>query len=177
MNIRLRNLWIAAAATPFVIGGLLTVLVVPYNGWPNVLSTIFPLVVGTKTIVPVCSSMLRRDRFDYRDVAGFALVALVTLATIIGCFAVIYRQLGLSGTEGITHDPWVCLYFSVITWTTVGYGDFAPAPNSRPFAALEAMVGYVCMALLTAVVIQIVTKFERPATVSGADLIGAGEQS
>ena len=35
------------------------------------------------------------------------------------------------------------LYFSVVTYTTLGYGDFSPVGWSRPFAALEAYNGII----------------------------------
>jgi hypothetical protein len=40
------------------------------------------------------------------------------------------------------------LYFSVVTFTTLGYGDFQPAVGlSRFFASLEAIIGAFTMAL------------------------------
>ena len=35
------------------------------------------------------------------------------------------------------------LYFSVVTYTTLGYGDLSPIGWARPFAALEAYNGIV----------------------------------
>ena len=53
------------------------------------------------------------------------------------------------------HDPIISLYFSVVTLTTVGYGDFVPSGNySRLVAAWEALNGYVMMALLIAALIS-----------------------
>jgi hypothetical protein len=41
-----------------------------------------------------------------------------------------------------------CLYFSVVTFTTLGYGDFQPAVGlSRFFVSLEAIIGAITMAL------------------------------
>lgn len=173
IDTRTRNLWIVAAASPFVFGGLLFVLFAPYNGWLNATSAAIPVGVSVKSFVKVCSSTMRRKKFDTKDVAGFGIAALVMLAGVVGGFAVVFRQFGLQGAAGVDHDPWTCLYFSVITWTTVGYGDVSPSTASRPFAALEAMIGYIFMALLTAAVVHIVTKFQPPPTVSGAALIGA----
>ena len=39
------------------------------------------------------------------------------------------------------------LYFSVVTFTTLGYGDFTPVGWSRPFAAVEAFNGAFMIAL------------------------------
>lgn len=47
-------------------------------------------------------------------------------------------------THAITH-----FYFSVVTFTTLGYGDFQPAgPGSRLLASFESFVGALLMALL-----------------------------
>jgi voltage-gated potassium channel Kch len=40
------------------------------------------------------------------------------------------------------------IYFSMITWTTTGYGDFRPDPAARLVAASEALLGYVVMAII-----------------------------
>ena len=46
------------------------------------------------------------------------------------------------------------LYFSVVTFTTLGYGDFKPTEKTRPIAAVEAIVGLVLMAFLIALNFQ-----------------------
>jgi hypothetical protein len=43
------------------------------------------------------------------------------------------------------------LYFSVITWTTVGYGDYVPPPMLHYTAAIEAILGYVYSGLMIAI--------------------------
>jgi len=44
-----------------------------------------------------------------------------------------------------------CLYFSVITMTTTGYGDLIPTEDTRAVAALEAFAGAFMMAVLVLV--------------------------
>ncbi|MBI0475183.1 two pore domain potassium channel family protein [Sphingomonas sp. MA1305] len=43
------------------------------------------------------------------------------------------------------------LYFSVVTWTTLGYGDLLPRPELHLMAALEAAVGYMYFGLIVGV--------------------------
>ncbi len=51
------------------------------------------------------------------------------------------------------------LFLSVITWTTVGYGDVTPAGGLSQFAAgIEAMNGYLVMAVFIAALVR---TFER----------------
>ncbi|MBT3605752.1 MAG: pentapeptide repeat-containing protein [Candidatus Latescibacteria bacterium] len=50
------------------------------------------------------------------------------------------------------------IYFSIVTFTTLGYGDFAPAGWSRPFAAVEGFVGAFMIALF---ILSFVKKMTR----------------
>ncbi len=45
-----------------------------------------------------------------------------------------------------THFP-AAMYFSAVTWTTLGYGDFRPLPEWRAITACEAFMGYLFMVL------------------------------
>ncbi len=51
-----------------------------------------------------------------------------------------------------------CLYFSVVTFTTLGYGDISPQGWSRPIAAFEAFVGSFTMALFVVVFVKKMTR-------------------
>lgn len=53
------------------------------------------------------------------------------------------------------NDFITALYFSIVTWTTVGYGDFAPAPGLRLLAALQALAGYIFLGLIVSLVVSI----------------------
>lgn len=89
-------------------------------------------------------------------------VALVYLAAM----AAIYFVLGVAeGNRVIAFDPdaaWLdnlaafgnCLYYSIITYTTVGYGDVTPLAATKPIAALEAMSGNFMMALFVVVFVR-----------------------
>lgn len=64
-------------------------------------------------------------------------------------FSGLYYVYGLHSEAGlIRHDILTSIYFSVVTWTTLGYGDLQPLQELRMVAALEALMGYVYMALL-----------------------------
>lgn len=89
---------------------------------------------------------------------------------VIGCSAAFvlansaaYFKFGIRYGENIlAYDPaqlltqnlreyWLCLYFSVVTLTTLGYGDIAPVGFSRAFAMNEAFWGAFMMALFVLV--------------------------
>ncbi|WP_022940540.1 pentapeptide repeat-containing protein [Psychromonas hadalis] len=51
-----------------------------------------------------------------------------------------------------------CLYYSVVTFTTLGYGDFIPVGLSRVVAALEAFTGSFTIALFVVVFVKKMTR-------------------
>ncbi len=87
-------------------------------------------------------------------------VVLASGIVIVGC-ALVYTFLGLS-VDGSTVAPvhfLSSLYFSVVTFTTLGYGDYAPPSGlGRAVAAMEAMTGLFLMSLF---LVTLVRKFGR----------------
>lgn len=47
------------------------------------------------------------------------------------------------------------LYFSIVTFTTLGYGDLSPSPELRIWASLHALVGYFILALFIGILLKI----------------------
>jgi hypothetical protein len=90
----------------------------------------------------------------------FVAVELMGIATVIMMYAEIYILFGLKNSSGVEiNDGVSCLYFSIITWTTVGYGDLVPSDPIRLVAASEALVGYVAMAFVIAFLTQRLTSW------------------
>lgn len=50
------------------------------------------------------------------------------------------------------------LYFSVVTFTTLGYGDLVPVGPSRVIAAIEAFTGSFTLALFVVVFVKKMTR-------------------
>jgi hypothetical protein len=76
----------------------------------------------------------------------------------LACFARLYRTFGIiEASSGERSDSLIdCLYFSLITWTTVGYGDFIPASRPcRALAAFQAIIGYFTMGAIFAAVVAL----------------------
>ncbi len=78
---------------------------------------------------------------------------------IIVCFATVYFALSFLSQDhtlsNLSSDSPLlrlldCLYFSVITSTTVGYGDLTPQGLSKFFAATESIFGYFVFAVFIA---------------------------
>jgi hypothetical protein len=69
----------------------------------------------------------------------------------------IIYQAGLPWSE-IMVNYLQCLYFSVVTFTTLGYGDYIPVGFSRVASALEAFTGSFTIALFVVVFVRKLTR-------------------
>lgn len=70
-------------------------------------------------------------------------------AGFIILFAFIYLFFPSEGAfkhVGHLWDIWTCLYYSIVTFTTLGYGDISPLWDwAKFFVALEVVIGYVAL--------------------------------
>ena len=71
----------------------------------------------------------------------------------IFAFATLYQRAGILYGQEISFSPVDALYFSVVTWTTLGYGDFQPTESLRLLAALQALLGTFFIPILIAAVL------------------------
>lgn len=81
------------------------------------------------------------------------------LGALVATYGKIFSDIGLHDSalsRPETHELATGIYFSVVTWTTVGYGDVtATLPAARFFAAAEALNGYLVLALFIAALVPI----------------------
>ena len=93
---------------------------------------------------------------------------LITAAAVIAMYAIVFLEHGIYETkyvvnkqnhtikiseEKITKDI-RAIYFSTVTWTTLGYGDIKPGEKSQIFAATEAVTGLIHMGLFVGIFIS-----------------------
>src|SRR5438105_3889295 len=98
-------------------------------------------LVGSFLILVILASgkavadQIRRIRSSNQLDIALALYALSTLAVqIILMYAILYRWFGIFDGNSIVKEPLDFLYFSIVTWTTLGYGDIRPSLDSRMIA-------------------------------------------
>ena len=76
---------------------------------------------------------------------------------IIVCFSLLFYSLqGIksSSDAGYISTPVESIYFSIVTFATLGYGDFSPKPDLMIIAAIEALIGALMIALFIVTLVQ-----------------------
>ena len=121
--------------------------------WPIVLGAIAVSLIFLEYLETVCSFAQAHAR-GRRRLKGLQLIFSGVLMVL--AYAAIYRQLGVDDAlDRITiHDPGTALYFSVITTATVGYGDYVPSHEAKPFAAAQALMSVVWTGLFFGVIVS-----------------------
>lgn len=89
---------------------------------------------------------------------GYPLLCYLSLlAVTIFVFAFIYYKFGVIDTAVAAGPPvknkGISIYFSIVTFTTLGYGDFKPIAEARLYAASEAIIGMSYMSMLIALLL------------------------
>ncbi len=127
----------------------------------GLLMTAFTVVVGALTIVSAVEP-LRRNRQRLVEEAGFLLHIIVL--TLIASWLVIDMMLVVAGWTilllklGVFADPPTALYFSMISLTTVGYGDVIPPKDWRILAAFVSVDGFLMFGLNTAFIFEVLRR-------------------
>lgn len=86
----------------------------------------------------------------------FAFFLLVlSMICMIWTFADTYSKASFSDISGkVSHDFYGAVYLSIVTWTTLGYGDLRPTESVRILAGLEAITGYLYIGIFVAFAIN-----------------------
>jgi ion channel len=105
-----------------------------------------------------------------RNTFGTTILRFMILVMMLGLlcnwvllYAIAYSYLGIIDNEKEVREPITCLYFSIVTWTTLGYGDIRPSLEARVVAASEALLGYIWMGLFIG---TLATLFKQPSKIT-----------
>ena len=173
------------------ISGLLVAFIVIGGAWNGVVRLLPSGLPRSIFVVAVCLTfvsifvalLLQRIRSLLGGRNGIwsdlALV-MAEVGLLIGSFAAVYMSLGiLDNTQGeatVVHDFWLSAYYSVVTFTTLGYGDFYPVGIGRALAAIEACVGYVVLGLIASSAASVISPHQPAGTRPGGEGADDGER-
>lgn len=94
-------------------------------------------------------------------VIAFSMIAIFGFATAYWVFGIAQGEIGYqpgAGFKANLQHYLSCSYFSVVTFTTLGYGDLTPHGISRAIAAIEAFIGSFTLALFVVVFVKKMTR-------------------
>ncbi|MFC0527423.1 ion channel [Phytohabitans kaempferiae] len=150
--------WIRASLTAAVAAVAFSVAAVVAGGvrLATALTSAATVVLVCATIAAVAVTVVRGRRIDVQAVAGALATYLLLALLFSGLHQMVAAILGgpyLTGIDRVD-DASAFLYFSVITLTTVGYGDIVPASDAaRAVAVAEALTGQLYLVSIVAAVV------------------------
>lgn len=107
-------------------------------------------------IIDFCAYIVRRNTITVDIISG-AIAAYLMMAVL---WAFIYHIIytldpaSFNIPQRLAHDGRIMLYFSLVTLTTLGYGDISPvSPMARSWVVLEALVGQIYLVVVVAMLV------------------------
>lgn len=156
---RARLIRIATIGVSVVVAGAAIMLLAPGE-----VSTWMPAAVTLALVLLAPPAIVTGIVEDMRDSGGVTLQtmfgALSTYLLIAIAFSLAFGIIdSLESmpffTSGGDNEPADFLYFSVVTETTLGYGDLAPATSlGRAFTVAEALIGQIYLVTIIAIVVS-----------------------
>ncbi|MEM7309272.1 MAG: potassium channel family protein [Planctomycetota bacterium] len=151
--------WLENLAPWISIALLFLILLLDDYGAPNLGSLAFLALCLTGTALLVV-------RGGYHTSSGWLFQTLALwigfVAAALFAFALRYWHLGVLDADG---EPVFrladSLYFSIVTWTSLGFGDIQPSEHVRLVVCGEALMGYTLMGVLLVFVTQVLMEFSQ----------------
>ena len=131
-----------------------TIAVLPYALLPTAGTAVWPAYLCAFTACvsatgPYIAHLGGRAVSTYTALFSLAVNAVL----LIILFAGIYGAYGLATYP--SPDTQTTIYFSTVTWTTLGYGDFSAIGELRLLAAGQAVIGYIFLGLIVGLLIEV----------------------
>lgn len=82
------------------------------------------------------------------------IIAITAIVTLAACS---HKITGIQdGTRTVEDPTWRdCFYLSIMTMTTVGFGDVTPTTRGRSVAGAQAIAGYLSMGVFIAAALDL----------------------
>lgn len=121
-------------------------------------------IIAYLQILPICFfSHILVGRYSslkacIKVIIAFWIIVLIFL--VIFLFSCIYFSTTIVENGKPIQDGSDAFYFSIVTFTTLGYGDFQPPPEARFYAATESILGYIILGIFVATTINILQSYK-----------------
>ena len=121
------------------------------------------------------NTSLRRWRIAFIIVV-FIFVHMIEITIFAVSIGFLVNDGGYGSLTGVdVSDIGSLVYYSAITYTTVGYGDVTPVGDIRLFAAIEALSGMVLVAWTASVIFTVMQRIWREEQMEQAKASAAGD--
>lgn len=105
--------------------------------------------------------MVRERNFGFVGLMITVFFMMLHYICLFACFYMVFGVVEGNNNQAIT-GLWDHVYFSVVTFTTLGYGNFVPANTAAEvIAAIEAIVGFSVFAFLIGMVSAVALQQEN----------------
>lgn len=86
----------------------------------------------------------------------FLVSSIILIILITGCNHFFWQQLGMTGADSKGGSNWiVSAYYTVVTLTTLGYGDITPTTQTgMALASFEAIIGLIWLSILASIIFR-----------------------
>ena len=98
---------------------------------------------------------------NVREESRIPLLIFATLTTFASHVAQIWLWALVLKTAGVFEMTSDAIYFSLVTSTTLGYGDITIRPDWRVFGAMAAVTGLLTFGLSTAFLVGVMSEFMK----------------
>lgn len=120
-----------------------------FNLFPFVIALLLFLLLFF--VIKAIPLQLAWNRSNFKNLIWMCITTILFSIVIYGY---LYFKSGLIKNGVLsTISPLEALYFSVTTWTTVGYGDLTAPENLHLLTSFEAMNGYFAMGIFISLVV------------------------
>lgn len=131
-------------------GLLILLLLFPFTSIFYALVIAYRLVEGFNYRLCIIFVDRYGEDWSLRSLNRSLILLLINLFEIIVGFAALYRWAGsIKSSDGVIADAGNAVYFSIVTITTLGYGDFTPVDALSKFlVSAETIMGIVFIVLV-----------------------------
>jgi len=109
------------------------------NIWLGLIYTGFFLILDFKYWPNVINMHYKEESFKY-----LIITITTTFTAVIFFFANTYEIIGtisITGKNEFIEGLWEHVYFSIVTFTTLGYGEYTPQGYAKIFTSIQALFG------------------------------------